>query len=133
MKIRRLQTRFVLAGCLLALIAIASGLWSAWTFDWLGDVVDQTLRDSRKPLDLAAALADSLEREDDALLLALSGDAEWANHDLSEERRRGDAAFERLGSRLAADGNAGGAILTDLRRTMDGYRDAVSALSAGAG
>jgi NtrC-family two-component system sensor histidine kinase KinB len=133
MKIRRLQTRFILAGCLLALITVASGFWSAWTFDRLGRVVDETLRGSRETIDLAAALADTLEREDDALLLALSGDVQRADTELSQERRRGDAAFGRLRSRLAADDHVGGTILADLRRTMDRYRDAVSALMDGAG
>ena len=32
MKIRHLQTRFILAGVLLVMTTIVSGIWSAWTF-----------------------------------------------------------------------------------------------------
>jgi NtrC-family two-component system sensor histidine kinase KinB len=135
MRIRRLQTRFLLAGCLLAMITIGSGLWSAWTFARLGHVVDQTLSlsDSQATIDLATALADSLEREDDALLLALSGDTKGANRDLSEERRRGDEGYQRLRSRLVEDGDDGTMTLADLQRTRDDYRAAGSVLMEGAG
>ena len=66
MRTRHLQTRFVLAGCLLVLTTVASSLWSALTFARLTAVVDQTLRESQETIDLSAELASSLEREDDA-------------------------------------------------------------------
>lgn len=128
MKIRRLQTRFILAGSLLALISVGIGFWSAWTFARLGRVVDQTLRDSQAMIDLAAALADSLEREDDALLLALSGGTRAAGDALVEERRRGDASLGRLRSRLVDYGDDGRTTLSGLRRAIDDYRASVSAL-----
>jgi NtrC-family two-component system sensor histidine kinase KinB len=133
MKVRHLRTRFILAGCLFASIAVGCGLWSAWTLARLGRVVDRTLQDSQATIDLAAALADSLEREDDALLLALSGDAEGANRALFAERRRGDDAHERLRSRLAGAGDDGAAVVADLGRTIGEYRAAASALMEGAG
>jgi two-component system, NtrC family, sensor histidine kinase KinB len=133
MRIRRLQTRFILAGSLLAMIPVGSGFWSAWTFARLGNVVDQTLRDSQAMIDLAAALTDSLEREDDALLLALSGDAEAANRALLEERQRCDAGFGRLRSRLLEYGEKGATTLEELRRTIDDYRSASAALMERAG
>jgi NtrC-family two-component system sensor histidine kinase KinB len=133
MRVRHLQTRFILAGCLLAMIAVGCGLWSAWTLARLSRVVDQTLRDSQATIDLAAALADSLEREDDALLLALSGDAERANRALFEERRRGDNGYNQLRSRLLGDGVDGTSVMADLGRKMGEYREAASALMEGAG
>src|ERR1700728_2177796 len=105
MRVRHLQTRFIFAGCLLAMITVGCGFWSAWTLARLSRVVERTLQDSQATIDLATALADTLEREDDALLLALSGEAARANRALSEERRRGDDAYEQLRSRLAEDGD----------------------------
>jgi len=133
MRFRRLQTRFILAGSLLAFISVGIGFWSAWTFARLGRVVDQTLRDSQTMIDLAAALADSLEREDDALLLALSGGTTTAADSLLEERRRGDGSLGRLRSRLIDFGDDGHTTLSDLRSAMDDYRAAGSALVQDAG
>jgi NtrC-family two-component system sensor histidine kinase KinB len=131
MRIRRLQTRFIAAGGLLALLTVAVGFGSAWTFNRLGRVVDRTLREGREPIDLAAALADSLEREDDAVFRDMNGEEEQAGREVAEERRRGDAAFERLRARFAAEGGGAAAILEDLRRTIDAYRRAASDLMAG--
>jgi NtrC-family two-component system sensor histidine kinase KinB len=128
MRIRSLQTRFILAGCLVAMITVASGAWSAWTFVRLSRVVDRTLRDGRATIELAAALAGSLEREDDAVLLALSGDAGPARLALLEERRRGDEGFTRLRTRLIEDEDDGASVLAELRGSMDAYRDAASNL-----
>jgi two-component system, NtrC family, sensor histidine kinase KinB len=133
MRVRHLQTRFIVAGCLLALISGGCGLWSAWTLARLSRVVDQTLQDSQATVDLAAALAHSLEREDDALLLAVSGDAEGGNRALIEERRRGDDGYQRLQSRLVGDDDDGTSILADLGRKMSEYRTAGSALMERAG
>lgn len=133
MRVRHLQTRFILAGCLLAMITVGCGLWSAWALARLSRVVDQTLHDSQATIDLATALADSLEREDDALLLALSGDAEGANRALLEERRRGDDRYEQLRSRLAGDSDREASVVADLGRKMSEYRAAAAALMEGTG
>src|SRR5215813_11556000 len=96
MKIRRLQTRFILAGCLFVITTVVCGSWSAWTFARLSAVVGDTLRESQKTTDLTAVLASILEREDDALLLAVNGDVERARHELGGQRQRFDAGYTRL-------------------------------------
>src|SRR5262245_7608528 len=96
MRLRHLQTRFVLAGCLLLVATVASSVWSGLTFLRLNAVVDDTLRDSQEAVDLSAELTSSLEREDDALLLGLSGERVQSRQHLDAERRRGDACYERL-------------------------------------
>jgi two-component system, NtrC family, sensor histidine kinase KinB len=133
MKVRHLQTRFILAGCLLAMISVGCGLWSAWTLARLSRVVDQVLQDSQATIDLATTLADSLEREDDALLLALSGDAKEASSDLIEERRRGNDGYAQLRSRVAGEGDDGTILMADLERKISEYRAAGSALVQSAG
>jgi two-component system, NtrC family, sensor histidine kinase KinB len=133
MRVRHLQTRFIVAGCLLAMISVSGGLWNAWTLARLSRVVDLTLRESQVTVDLAAALAESLEREDDALLLALSGDAEGANRALLEERRRGDVGYQQLRLRLVEGDDDVTSVLAGLGQKMGEYRTAGTTLIEGAG
>jgi NtrC-family two-component system sensor histidine kinase KinB len=96
MKIRHLQTRFILASILLVMTTILSGLWCAWTFARLTAVAGKTLQVSRLTIDLTAALSDALEREDDALLLAVSGNREQAERKLQAERQRFTQSYTKL-------------------------------------
>lgn len=100
MRFRSLQTRFLLAGGFLVLITVAVGAWSVLTFARLSTLVGQTFRDSRETIHLAAGLADLLEREDDALLLALSGKVRNARSDVVQQRQDFDASYDRLQTRL---------------------------------
>lgn len=124
MKQRRLQTRFILAGCLLAVATVGSSAWSALTFVRLNTVVDNTLRESQETIDFSAELHSSLEREDDALLLFLSGDVEKSQRNLAAERRRGDDGFERLLSRLRDGEDDEQEMAAALRQQIDRYRTA---------
>jgi NtrC-family two-component system sensor histidine kinase KinB len=124
MRVRHLQTRFILAGCLLVAAAVGSSLWSAWTFARLNAVVDETLHDSQETIDLSAALAGSLEREDDALLLFLSRDIGQARQDLEAERQRGDTLFHRLLARLRSGDDEEQTLAATLRQQIDRYRAA---------
>ena len=131
MHARHLQTRFILSGCLLVAVTLASGLWSALTFAHLSTAADSALAEAREKIDLTAELAGCLEREDDALLLALSGDARRARTALTDERQRGDRCFHRLHAVLAGD-PAGEAASHTLEEKMARYREAGSRLTAGA-
>jgi NtrC-family two-component system sensor histidine kinase KinB len=131
MRFRRLQTRFILGGALLVATTVACGLWSALTFARLGAVVDQTLRESQETIDLAAVLAGTLEREDDALLLSLTGAADRARRDLVAQRERFDEAFTRLLPLLRDPTEE--ATAAALRRHAETYRAAGDALIAAGG
>ncbi len=96
MKIQHLQTRFILAGVLLVMTTILSGLWSAWTFARLTAVAGRTLQVSQRTIDLTAVLSDALERQDDALLLAVSGNREQAKGKLQAERQRFAQSYASL-------------------------------------
>ena len=87
--------------------------------------------DSQATIDLAAALADSLEREDDALLLALSGDRRGRHRDLADERRRGDDGYRA--TPVAARRTVPTTVKSsaELRREMGEYRAAGSVLMEG--
>ena len=96
MNIRHLQTRFILAGILLVMTTVVSGMWSAWTFARLSAVAGKTIQKSQRTIDLSAVLSDALEREDDALLLAMSGEREQAQKKLAAERARFAQSYVRL-------------------------------------
>jgi two-component system, NtrC family, sensor histidine kinase KinB len=120
-----LRARFLLSGAVLVLTTVASGLWSALAFARLSRVVGETLLDTEQTTAATATVANALEREDDALLLALSGD-QGAARALSAERRSVEAALARLDALLTTAGEreAAGA----LRRDVDAYQAAGDAL-----
>lgn len=123
---RSLRTRFLLAGVLVVAVMAACGAWSVVTFARLSAVIGDTLRDSQEKIDLTAMLASGLEREDDALLLSLTGDAGRARGEREEERRRFEEAFTRLRAVLTAGDEQ--AASNDLRSHVDAYRRAGDAL-----
>ncbi len=95
-----LRTRFLLSGAALVLTTVASGVWSALAFARFSQVVGDTLRASEQTTEATASVAGALEREDDALLLALSGEAH-ADQRLAVERASVEASFARLDALLA--------------------------------
>jgi NtrC-family two-component system sensor histidine kinase KinB len=131
MTIRRLQTRFLLAGCLLVMTTVACGIWSAVMFARLSTVVGKTLRESQETTDLTALLASTLEREDDALLLSANGEVERAQQELAAQRQRFDSAYARL-VRLLQDPEEYAAA-SALQGHVETYRTAGDALLALAG
>jgi two-component system, NtrC family, sensor histidine kinase KinB len=131
MKVRRLGTRFFLASCLLVATTVACGIWSAFTFARLSRVVGESLRESQRTIDLAARLASALEREDDALLLALAGDRDRARAELAAERKTFDEGYAGLLELLVdADERAAAEAL---REHAGAYRVAGDALVSEAG
>src|SRR5260370_24311001 len=101
MRFRSLQTRFLLAGCLLVMTTVAGGAWGVITLARLSAEVGETLRESQENIDLTANLADLLEREDDALLLALTGKIRNARSEVVGQRQDFDASYARLLNRLS--------------------------------
>ena len=120
MKFRNLQTRFLMAGCLLVLTTLACGLWSVILFARLSSVVGNTIRESQGTIDLSAILADSLEREDDALLRALNGEIRNARSEVTQQRQDFDDAYRRMSTGLR-DADEHEAALA-LREHADSYR-----------
>jgi len=129
--IRHLLTRFLLASGLLMIVTLLSGLWSVLTFYRLSSVVDRTVEDTQPFLDLVAELADSLEREDDALLLRLDqppGTGAAPRHD---DRERSDHLLEQIQRRLATHWPAELALGVELAVEIAAYRAAGEQLLQG--
>jgi two-component system, NtrC family, sensor histidine kinase KinB len=131
MKIRHLQTRFILAGGLLVLTTVLSGIWSALTFAHLSKAAGKALQTSRDVTDLTAILSNALEREDDAILLVLNGDRAKGQQELRDERQRFDDAYKKLLETLTQP-NEKRALLA-LGRDADRYRAAGDGVLKAAG
>ena len=133
MALRSLEFRFALAGCLLVMTTVASILFSALNFARLSEVVDDVLRESQQSIDLATDLAGSLEREDDALLLAISGEHEKARQALLAEQERGNSSLSRLVEQLWRGDAEERKRAEGLRREIEEYRAAGTTLLATSG
>ena len=132
MRIKNLLTRFIMAGALLVLATVISSAWSALTFVRLSAVVNETIRQSQATIDLTTALAGALEREDDALLLTISGNADTAQRQLVAEKKRGDELLDQLARALQADEDEERILVLRLRTEIDQYRQAGASIIGGA-
>jgi len=121
----------MLAGVLLVMTTIVSGIWSAWTFARLTAIAGNTLEVSQQTIDLTAVLANALEREDDALLLAVTGERAQAQAKLLAERRQFTEAYSGLLGTLDEPHEKGAA--ADLRNHENLYRTAGDAFLSMAG
>jgi NtrC-family two-component system sensor histidine kinase KinB len=124
---RSLRARFVAASLVILVATLVTGLWGAIMFVRLGAVVDRTLADRQSMIDLTARMATALEREDDALLVAVAGDARRARSELSAERHAFDEAFEQFSALAPADELA---IASELHGDVTTYREHGDALLA---
>jgi NtrC-family two-component system sensor histidine kinase KinB len=123
-----LRRQFLLSGGFLVAATVLSGLLSAGLLARLSSAVNETLRDSRRTIDLTAILAESLEREDDALLLSIAGEIDRAARELRDTRDAFEAAFEELVPLLTDPEERQAA--ADLRQNADLYRQAGDELVA---
>jgi NtrC-family two-component system sensor histidine kinase KinB len=131
MMFRSLQTRFLVAGCLLVITTVAGGVWSVFLLARLSAVVGETIKESQQTIDLTTSLSDMLEREDDALLLALSGKVRNARSEVAQQRQDFEEAYGRLVTLLSdVDERAAGQAL---REHANAYHQAGDTLLARAG
>jgi NtrC-family two-component system sensor histidine kinase KinB len=96
MTFRSLQTRFLLAGCLLVLITVAGGVVCVIIFAQFSSAIGERLRESQATISLTAKLGEELEREDDALSLALTGQVREARSQVAQRRQDFDEAYALL-------------------------------------
>jgi two-component system, NtrC family, sensor histidine kinase KinB len=128
--VRSLRGRLIIVGGLLVLAVIASTSWSTAYFALLTAQVDTSLRANEKLLTRSAALSSALEREDDALLLALAGSPD-AQAQVLLERERVDSALAQLGRLAIGDPQA--SLITALQQDIIEYRNDASVLLTHAG
>ena len=84
----RLRLRFVVAAGLLVLTTVTASVWTFFSLSRLSGVVTDTVQQSESVTAVTSRLAGALEREDDAVLLILAGDARGAQVLATRARRR---------------------------------------------
>ncbi len=124
MRIRHLQMRFILAGSLLLFITMAASLWSGFRFANLSRVVDDTLRVSQESIDFSSQLASALEREDDALLLAISQKKNSKSNEIDSARTQTESLYQKLQDLLNNGEAEEKEIAARLREKIDAYHQA---------
>ena len=122
-----LRARFFLVGALLVATTAVTSAWSGLAFRRVSEVVGVTLRDSEQTTAATGALANALEREDDALLLSLA-DAERARTELATQRATVEAAFRAIDALLDMPEERRTAV--DIHERIDAYHAAGDALVA---
>lgn len=90
-----LRHRFVIAAGLLVLTTVIASVWTFFSLSRLSGVVTDTVRQSESVTAVTSRLAGALEREDDAVLLALAGDTRGTEV-LARERAVVDRAVTDL-------------------------------------
>lgn len=99
---RGLRRRFVVAVGLLVLTTVTASAWTFVALSRLSGIVTDTVRQSESVTAVTSRLAGALEREDDAVLLILAGDARGSQV-LKSERAIVDGALAELYDVLAPD------------------------------
>ena len=121
-----LRPRFLMATALLVVTAVTASLWTLGALSRLSHAVGETLRQNDEATRATAEIASAIEREDDALLLVLTGDAN-ARTKLEGERRNADQALEHLDDVLNAPPEQ--ELVDALRAAMTEYRSAADIIA----
>jgi two-component system, NtrC family, sensor histidine kinase KinB len=121
-----LRPRFLIATALLVVTAVTASLWTLGALSRLSVAVGETLRQNDEATSATAQVATGLEREDDALLLVLAGDA-TARDKLEDERRNVDQRLEHLDAVLNAPPEQ--ELVDGLRIEIANYRQAANAMA----
>lgn len=96
MRFQHLRSHFLVAGCLLLAAIGSCGAWSIISIQRMGARMGDTLNTHQQAIDIAVDMITLLEEEDEAILMAISGNRAEALEKLVLERSRFDAAYQRL-------------------------------------
>jgi NtrC-family two-component system sensor histidine kinase KinB len=122
-----LRLRFGVAAVLLVCTTVIASVWTLAALSRLSGLVTDTVRDSESVTAVTSKLSGALEREDDAVLLVLAGDAR-GRAVLSQERTVVDTAVADLFDVLGpADEQE---LARPLEAELQAYRRAADALAA---
>jgi signal transduction histidine kinase/HAMP domain-containing protein len=122
-----LRLRFGVAAALLVATTVLASVWTLAALSRLSGLVTDTVRDSESVTAVTSTLSGALEREDDAVLLILSGDSR-GRAELARERTVVDKAVADLFDVLGpADEQE---LAQPLASALQAYRNAADALAA---
>ena len=117
----RLGVRFMVAAGLLVCTTVTASVWTFFALTRLSGIVTDTVRQSESVTAVTSRLAGALEREDDAVLLILSGDTEGALV-LARERTVVDRSMSDLFEVLGPEDER--ELANPLRAALGAYRHA---------
>ena len=121
----RLRLRFVVAAGLLVLTTVTASVWTFFALTRLSSIVTDTVRQSESVTAVTSRLAGALEREDDAVLLILAGDARGTQV-LTRERGVVDRAVADLFDVLGPNDER--ELATPLQEELRTYRQAADSV-----
>lgn len=121
-----LRPRFMIATALLVITAVTASLWTLGALSRLSTAAGETLRLNDEATRATALVSSALEREDDALLLVLTGDTA-ARGSLAAARTMVDEKFTSLDTVLNEPTEQ--ELVDALRRQIDAYRRASDLIS----
>ncbi|WP_158265498.1 response regulator [Blastopirellula marina] len=96
MDFQHLRTHFLVAGMLLLAAIVSCGAWSIVSIQRTGARMGDTLSTHQHAIDIAVDMITLLEEEDEAILMALDGDAAAATTKLTNDRQRFEEAYHNL-------------------------------------
>lgn len=117
---RGLRREFLLLSGLIVLVTLLSGGWAAILFNSMNSLLNRTVIDTREVLNFSSMLLNTLEREDDALLIALTGNLAAAKIELQRQRTIFDEQREKLAQQITSAENE--TLLTELNEAVAHYR-----------
>jgi two-component system, NtrC family, sensor histidine kinase KinB len=95
-----LRAKLLIGYLLFVAALVALGAWSVWRFRELGSLTQLIVTENYDSVEAAEDMKDSLERQDSAIVLALTGQHERAGTQLREYRERFDAALSRAANNI---------------------------------
>ena len=108
---------------------LALGVWSVWRFRELSHLTRLIVTENYDSVVAAEEMKDSLERQDSAIVLALTGQDERASTQLREYRERFDAALNRAANNITEPREP--EVIEAIRRDRDAYYRIVDSFLAG--
>src|SRR5262249_30363154 len=102
----KLRTKLLLGYMVFVAALVALGGWSAYRLREMGGVSRRILSNNYDSVVAAQEMKESLERQDSAALFVLAGQPVRAVAQLTEHRKRFDAAFDRAAANITEVGEA---------------------------
>ncbi len=120
-----LRTKLVIGYLIFVAALVVLGGWSAWHLREMGGVSRNIIADNYESVVAAQEMKESLDRQGSAVLLALLGERERAMQQMTENRKRFDAAFQRAANNITEPGEP--EVIESIRRDRDTYYQYVDA------
>jgi two-component system, NtrC family, sensor histidine kinase KinB len=114
-----LRAKLLIGYMLFVAALVALGAWSVWRFRELSSLTQLIVTENYDSVEAAEEMKDSLERQDSAVVLALTGQDERARAQLRGHRERFDAALSRAANNITEPREP--EVIDKITRNRDAY------------